>query len=253
MGYDALMRSDREPVAADPTHERLRRQHDLALSYRLFAASHWGDFGDGHISARDPIRKDCFWLLRYGVSFHTATVADLVLVDPAGVVVDGDGDASLAAYHIHHPILMARPEVVSAAHVHTHWGTALAAENRLVGPISQEACFFFNDQALFDDQEVEVLNLAGGQRIAAALGSKRIVILRNHGHLAVGASVADAVAAFIAYERVAEVAMKARLASEITAKSAAIAKEALLHPGALWHAFQMLVRRHVPDPSVVNA
>ena len=65
--------------------------------------------------------------------------------------------------------------------------------------------------------------------------------------------MAEAVAPFVAYERVAEVAMKARDAREITAEKALIAKDALLQPGALWCAFQMLVRRHVLDPSAVDA
>ena len=47
---------------------RARRKRDCALGYRLFAAQKWGDLGDGHISARDPERTDCFWMLRYGVS-----------------------------------------------------------------------------------------------------------------------------------------------------------------------------------------
>ena len=203
----------------------------------MFAGLHWGNFGDGHISARDPIREDCVWLLAYGVPFQAATVADLVLIDSAGSVIDGAGDVSLPAYHIHHPILAACPDVVSAAHVHTPSATPLAAENRLAGPISKEACFFFGDQALFDDQEVEILSTAGGRRIAAALGASRVVRLRNHGHLAVGESVAEAVAAFVAYERVAEVAMKARDARGMTADNALIAKDALLQPGALWYAF----------------
>ena len=63
---------------------RNARLHELALGYRLFAAQRWGDLGDGHISARDPEFTDCFWLLRLNVSFHQATVSDLVLVNPDG-------------------------------------------------------------------------------------------------------------------------------------------------------------------------
>ncbi|MGI9615533.1 MAG: class II aldolase/adducin family protein, partial [Acidimicrobiales bacterium] len=63
---------------------RLERKRELAFSYRLFAAFRWGDLGDGHITARDPQRTECFWVLRSGLSFHRATIDDLVLVDPAG-------------------------------------------------------------------------------------------------------------------------------------------------------------------------
>ena len=251
MTYGGMTRWDLEPAENDPHRERARRQRDLALGYRLLAAMRWGDLGDGHISARDPERPDCLWLLRYGVSFHQATVGDLVLVDSQGVVIEGDGDVMMTAYNIHHPILSARPDVVSATHTHTGWGTPLAAEVRLVDPISQEACIFFEDQVIFDDERVEIRDVAGGGRIAEALGSNRVVILRNHGHLTVGASVAESVASFVAFERVAEVAMKATGAKPISADAAREAKAALTKPGALWQMYQFLLRRHVPDPADV--
>ena len=78
-----------KPVAEYSTEEiRARRKRDVALGYRLLAAQRWGETGDGHISGRDPERTDAFWMLRYGVSFHAATVADLVLVGPGGEVLE---------------------------------------------------------------------------------------------------------------------------------------------------------------------
>ena len=73
-----------------PEEIRQRRKRDLALGYRILAALRWGDLGDGHISARDPEKEDCFWLLKYGVSYHRAMVSDLVLVGPKGELVEGD-------------------------------------------------------------------------------------------------------------------------------------------------------------------
>ena len=70
---------------------RARRKQECALGYRLFAAHRWGDLGDGHISARDPEKTDCFWMLRWGVSYHAARVSDLVLVGPDGSLVEGEG------------------------------------------------------------------------------------------------------------------------------------------------------------------
>jgi ribulose-5-phosphate 4-epimerase/fuculose-1-phosphate aldolase len=107
--------------STDPGADELRaqRKREVALGYRILAAQRWGDLGDGHISARDPERTDCFWLLRYGVSYHQARVSDLVLVGPDGTLVEGEGIISSAAYYIHQPILEARPDAVSATHVHT--------------------------------------------------------------------------------------------------------------------------------------
>ena len=129
---------------------RALRCRDVALGYRLFAAYGWGDLGDGHISARDPERLDCFWLLRAGVSFHDASVSDLVLVGSDGAIVSGEGPINISAYHIHKPIHDARPEVTCVAHVHTDWGTPFSAEARPIQPITQESCIFFENHAVFD-------------------------------------------------------------------------------------------------------
>jgi ribulose-5-phosphate 4-epimerase/fuculose-1-phosphate aldolase len=232
-------------------HERRQRQRELALSYRIFGALRWGDLGDGHISARDPERTDCFWLLGYSVSFDRATVGDLVLVGPDGSVLEGDHDINETAYRIHWPIHEARPDVVAAAHTHTQWGTPFSAERQLLQPITQEACIFHDDHAVFDDEEVQVLSIDGGKRIAAALGPNRAAILANHGLLTTGPTVGEAVAAFVTMERVAEAHLKAPGARRISAQGAQRAKADLGPERALQAGFEYLVARHVPDPTVV--
>ena len=232
---------------------RAERKRQVALGYRVLASQRWGDLGDGHISARDPERTDCFWLLRYGVSYHEAKVSDLVLLGPDGALVEGEGVTNQAAYYIHRPILQARPEAVSACHVHTGWGTAFAAEVRPIEPISQESCIFFEDHAIFDDEEVQVQSLEAGARIADALAGNRAIILRNHGLLTVGERVDEAVGSFVHMERVAEVHMKARDARPISPEAARFAQKDLVGYGAGRVAFWSLVKRHIGDPAVVDA
>lgn len=231
---------------------RARRKRDVALGYRILAAQRWGDMGDGHISARDPEQTDCFWFLRYGVSYHAATVHDLVLIDPQGMLVEGKGPINDAAYYIHTPLLAARPDVVSACHVHTGWGTPFSAEVRPIEPITQEATIFFEDHAIFDDEEVQIQSVAAGERIAQSLGSNRAVILRNHGLLTVGERVSDAVGCFVTMERVAESHMKVRDAKPISAQAARFAKQDLIKHGAGRHAFYAMVGRHIGDPTIVE-
>ncbi|MEM1230908.1 MAG: class II aldolase/adducin family protein [Pseudomonadota bacterium] len=235
-----------------PAQIRERRKRDVALGYRLLAAQRWGDLGDGHISARDPERTDCFWMLRYGISYHAVTTADLVLVGPDGELVEGSGAVNIAGYYIHQPILAARPELVSAVHVHTPWGTPFSAEARMFEPISQEACIFFEDHALFDDEEVQIQSVAAGARIAAALGQHRAIILRNHGLLTVGDSPAEAVGSFIHMERVAEVHMKVRQPKPISPEAARFAQQDLVKYGIGRVAFKSSVTRHIGDPDVVR-
>lgn len=233
----------------DETRQSRKRQ--VALGYRLLASQRWGDLGDGHISARDPERTDCFWLLKFGVSYHVARIDDLVLVGPDGGLVEGEGPINKAAYYIHQPILLARSEAVSAVHVHTGWGTPFSAEVRPIEPISQESCIFFEDHAIFDDEEVQVQSTEAGARIARALGAKRAIVLRNHGLLTVADRVDEAVGSFVHMERVAEVHMKARDAKPISAEAARFAKADLTRFGAGRAAFWSMVARHVPDPDAV--
>jgi ribulose-5-phosphate 4-epimerase/fuculose-1-phosphate aldolase len=235
-----------------PSEQRHRIKRDVALGYRLFAAARWGDLGDGHISGRDPERRDCFWVLRWGVSYHEARIKDLVLVGPDGSLVEGDGHINVAAYYIHQPVLAARPDINSAAHVHTGWGTPFAAEARSLQPITQESCIFFEDHALFDDEEVQIQDCEGGARIAESLGDNRAAILRNHGILTVGAEVGETVASFFLLERVCEAHMKAREAKPISDEAARYAKADLTKTGSARHYFNSLLRRHIPDLSVVD-
>ncbi len=244
-------RSARPEGPGTPEEIRQARKQAVALGYRLLAAQRWGDLGDGHISARDPERSDCFWMLRFGVSYHVARVADLVLVGPRGELVEGEGVINMAGYYIHHPILEARPDLVSACHVHTGWGTPFSAEVRPIEPITQESCIFFEDHAIFDDEEVQVQSVEGGRRIAAALGANRAIILRNHGLLTAAARVDEAVGSFVHMERVAEAHMKARDARPISAEAARFAQKDLVGFGAGRVAFWSLVNRHLGDPSVV--
>src|SRR5258706_4342131 len=232
--------------------ERERRKIDVALGYRLLAANKWGDAGDGHISARDPERRDCFWMRRSGPSYQEARVRDLVLVGPDGELVEGEGIINVAAYYIHHPILAARPDAVSATHVHTGWGTPFSAEVRKFEPITQESCIFFEDHALFDDEEVQVQSVDAGKRIADALGRNRAIILRNHGLLTVGDSVAEAVGSFVQMERVAEAHLQALDTVPISAEAARFAKADLVRYGAGRVGFAAMVARHIGDPKVVE-
>ena len=237
-----------EPVLADPAAERERLLTDLAAAYRLFGALRWGELGDGHITCRDTEKPDCMWLLRYRVPFEQARPEDLVLVGPDGRAVDPEGRPTRinnTAYHIHHPIHAARPDVTAAAHVHTPWGTPFAAERRMIEPLSQESALFFEDHALFDDEEIQVLSCDGGKRIAVALGECRAVILANHGLLTVGTSPADAVGWFVLMERVAEVQMKARHALPISAEAARAARGDIVEGDYGWDLFNWATRRHL--------
>ena len=118
-----------------------------------------------------------------------------------GTVVDGNWPVNAAAFAIHSQVHAARPDVVAAAHSHSLHGKAWSAFGRLLDPITQDACAFFEDHGLFDDFTGVVLDAEEGKRIAHALGDNKAVILRNHGLLTVGQSVDEAAWWFITMER----------------------------------------------------
>jgi ribulose-5-phosphate 4-epimerase/fuculose-1-phosphate aldolase len=211
-------------VSGPLQEERLRRQHDVVAGYRIFGSYGWGDDGSGHISARDPDDVESFWLLRAGVPFAAATVADLVLVGPDGVAANEAGDSrpiNPAAFFIHAPIHRARPDVVCVAHTHTGYGTPFAALARPLRAISQEACAFHEEQAVFDGEQLDVVDLETGARLAGALGPHRLLVMANHGLLTAASTVGQAIGFFVLAERAAEVEVKVGSTARVVADSAA--------------------------------
>ncbi len=232
---------DHEPQFSSVEELREHRKAEVVLGYRLFGAHHWGELGDGHITARDPERTDHFWLLRYDVAFAHATVDDLILVAPDGTVAEGEGLVNSAAYFIHAPIHDARPDVVCAAHTHTPYGTPWSAFVEPLRMLSQECCAFIDNQSVFDDPELDIVQLDGGKRIAVALAENSLVWLRNHGTLTVGASVAEAVGWFVLAERAAEVNVKARDGHAIADDDARLVAESMRPPAVGRKVFEWLV------------
>jgi len=181
--------------------ERLHRKQRLAASFRLFGKFGFDEGVAGHITMRDPEHADRFWVNPFGMNFKHIRVSDLICVDHTGAVVEGNAMVNAAAFAIHSQVHAARPDVVAAAHSHSIYGKSWSSLGRLLDPITQDACAFFEDHALFDDYTGVVLDLDEGKRIAAALGDNKAVILRNHGLLTVGHSVDAAVWTFITMER----------------------------------------------------
>jgi ribulose-5-phosphate 4-epimerase/fuculose-1-phosphate aldolase len=184
--------------------ERDRRLAYLAVGCRLFGRHGFDNGVAGHVSARDPDDADRFWVNPVGRPFSMMRVSDLLLVDADGTVVKGDGQVNLAAFAIHSAVHRARPDVVSAAHTHSRYGRAWSTLGRLLAPITQDACAFYRDHALFDRYNGPVMAASEGEAIAAALGRHKAAILCNHGLLTVGGTVEEAVWWFLAFEAACE-------------------------------------------------
>src|ERR1700677_965491 len=200
------------PTFKTAGEERLHRKHRLASGFRLLAKFGFVEGGAGHITVRDPELTDHFWVNPFGMHFAHIRVSDLVMVDEKGAVVEGNRPVNESAFAIHSRVHMARPEVVAAAHAHSLYGKTWSSLGRLLDPITQDACAFYEDHSLFDDYTGVVYDNSEGEKIAKALGSRKAVILQNHGILTVGQSVETAVWRYLAMENACQVQLLAQAA-----------------------------------------
>ncbi|MBP0016503.1 MAG: class II aldolase/adducin family protein [Cyanobacteria bacterium SBLK] len=233
--------------------ERDYRKQHLAAAFRLFARYGFDEGIAGHITARDPEFPDCFWVNPFGMYFGHIRVCDLVLVDRKGAVIEGDRAINAAAFAIHAQIHQARPDIVAAAHAHSLYGKAWSSLGKLLDPLTQDACTFYEDHALFDDYTGVVLDPEEGRRIAETLGEKKALILRNHGLLTVGHSVDEAAWWFITMDRSCMAQLMAEQAGHPIAIAPDIARLTYSQIGSHyigWFSFQSLyekIIREEPD------
>jgi ribulose-5-phosphate 4-epimerase/fuculose-1-phosphate aldolase len=243
----------RLPVFATVEEERRHIRQRLAAGFRLFARFGYDEGVAGHITARDPERPDHFWVNPFGMHFAHIRASDLILVNDQGEVVEGKNTVNRAAFAIHSRVHAARPDVTAAAHAHSMYGKSWSTLGRLLDPLTQDACAFFEDHSLFDDYTGVVYATDEGDRIAKALGSAKAVILRNHGLLTTGQTVDAAVWWFITMDR----SCHAQLLAEAAGKPIAIERDsAIVTRGQVgsreagWFQFQPLwnwITRLEPD------
>ncbi|MFF9011608.1 class II aldolase/adducin family protein [Streptomyces sp. NPDC014870] len=181
--------------------ERRYRKEQLAAGFRLFGRFGFSEGVAGHITVRDPENPDAFWVNPFGMSFSQIKASDLILVDHEGTVLVGNRPVNRAAFVIHSQVHAARPDAVAAAHSHSLHGKAFSSLGIPLAPITQDACAFFEDHGIYDDYRGVVNELDEGERVAKALAGYKAVILKNHGLLTVGQSVAEAVWWFVTMER----------------------------------------------------
>ena len=244
------------PQFDDPGELRTYRKQQLAVAYRWLGQKGFEEQGAGHISARDPERTDAFWLVRRNVPFTDVRVSDLVLVGPDGTVLEGDGIINMTAYNIHMPIHDARPAVTAVAHLHSHYGVVWSAMMRPIEPITQEACVFYDDHVVFEGEDVLVETREQGEPIAEALGGAKAVLLRNHGLLTVGETVAEAAAWFLQLERVCQVHVDAYSVGQpalLSHETAVRTRGSIGTPSEAWHQFQPYFHKIIADqPEVLT-
>ena len=183
---------------------------DLAAAYRLVAAFKWDDLVFTHISARLPGSHDSFLINPYGLMFDEITASSLIKIDAQGNKLDESEFAvNPAGFTIHSAVHAARHDAQCVMHTHALNGIAVSAQKGGVLPISQQSIFVLSNLS-YHGYEGVALRDDEKPRLVADLGpSNNFLMLRNHGLLTLGPSVADAFLAMYLFETTCTIQIRA--------------------------------------------
>ena len=203
-----LLRRKREvPVQVSP--EEWAARVELAACYRLIAHFRMTDWIYNHISSRVPGSHDHYLINPFGLLYEEVSASNLVKVDVQGRLVENvDLDVNPAAFVIHGAIHSARSDVGCVLHTHTAAGVAVAAQEDGLLPISQHAMRVYG-QLAYHDFEGIALDSDEQQRLVRDIGSRNVLILRNHGLLTMGQTVPDAFELMFYLERACQIQIAA--------------------------------------------
>lgn len=194
--------------AVSPEEWQLRV--DLAACYRLVAAYGWADLVFTHISAKLPGPDEHFLINPYGALFEEITASSLVKVDLHGQVIgESPFPVNPAGFTIHSAVHSARSDVGCVLHTHTVNGIGVSAQEGGVLPISQQSIFVLASLG-YHDYEGVALRDDEKPRLVADLGERTFLMLRNHGLLTVGSSIADAFLAMYLFETACAIQLRAQ-------------------------------------------
>jgi ribulose-5-phosphate 4-epimerase/fuculose-1-phosphate aldolase len=198
--------SMKDQVSADEWQLRC----DLAACYRLVAMYGWTDLIFTHISARVPGPEHHFLINPYGMMFDEITASSLIKVDQDGnKLSESPLPVNRAGFVIHSAIHAVRDDAQCVIHTHTRAGVGVSAQRDGVLPISQQSMFVLASLA-YHDYEGVALHDAEKPRLQDDLGMANFLMLRNHGLLTVGPSIADAFLSMYIFESACQIQLAAQ-------------------------------------------
>jgi ribulose-5-phosphate 4-epimerase/fuculose-1-phosphate aldolase len=227
----------------------------LAAAHRMAVIDGLNEGTWNHFSALVPDRFDLMLVTPLDRHWRQVTASSLVLVDAEGNVCEGSGIFDPAAYFFHYPIHRSHPKAACVLHVHPPYATALAmvAGGRL-RIADQNGAALYERIAYYDEYGSFVLDTEHGQRIALALGNKRVLFLRNHGVIVVGPTIADAYTDLYHLERAcmfqchaASMGGELALISKAVGRQTAVSAESVGYKATHFAAMQRLIEAEQPD------
>jgi ribulose-5-phosphate 4-epimerase/fuculose-1-phosphate aldolase len=199
---------NREQMGMDPKEWELRVE--LAAAYRMIDHFGWSELIWTHSTVRVPGPEHHFLINPYGLRFDEVRASNLVKVDMHGKVVsDPPAEINPAGFVIHSAIHMTRHDAICVMHTHTVAGMAVAALRDGLLPISMYSLGYY-ERVAYHDFEGPSLDLEERERLARNLGDKNVLILRNHGLLTCGQTVAQAFVRLYRLERACQVQLAAQ-------------------------------------------
>ncbi|WP_395686657.1 class II aldolase/adducin family protein [Caenimonas koreensis] len=188
---------------------------DLAACYRLVALYGWSDLVFTHISARIPGPEHHFLINPYGLMFDEITASSLVKVDQqCNKVIDSPFPVNPAGFVIHSAVHEARDDIQCVLHTHTRAGVAVSAQKCGILPISQQSTFVLGSLA-YHDYEGVAFRDEEKPRLQKDLGSANFLVLRNHGLLVCGKTIADAFLSMYTFENTCRIQLDAQAGGEL--------------------------------------
>ncbi|QSI30515.1 class II aldolase [Variovorax sp. RKNM96] len=190
---------------------------DLAACYRLVALYGWSDLVFTHISARVPGPEHHFLINPYGLMFDEITASSLVKVDQqCNKIIESPYPVNPAGFVIHSAVHAAREDIQCVLHTHTRAGIAVSAQKNGVLPISQQSTFVLASLA-YHDYEGVAFRDDEKPRLQADMGHANFLMLRNHGLLTCGKTIADAFLSMYTFENTCQIQIAAQSGgSELT-------------------------------------
>jgi L-fuculose-phosphate aldolase len=221
-------------------------RREVAVGCRVLAAAGQDDFVWGHVSARDPEGRGV-WMKRSGIGLEEVGPDDVLLVDAAGEVLEGDGRRHIE-YPIHTELQAARPEVGAVAHTHAEHAVALSAAGVPLRPVSHAATMFVPpDVPRFTETTDLIRTPELGRALAACIADHIAVLLVNHGIATVGDDVPTAVVRAVVLDQACTtqllVAGHGGTATWTTDAEALSKRQNIFSPAAVRDVWDFLVRR----------
>lgn len=177
---------------------------DLAACHRLGTHFELNQGIDKHLTMLVPGHRDRFFVLPFGLYWSEVRASDFTALDFGGQMLSGRGPIEDTALYIHSPVHRLAPQAACVLHAHMPYATALSMlENPRLEMAGQSALGFYDDIAYDADYNGLALDYTEGERLARALGSKSVLMMRNHGELVVGRCVQQAFERLYLLERAA--------------------------------------------------